>query len=119
MKTNPAPKIDAYRFGRLVVDGIAYDRDLILFPNGVQEDWSRQESHLLSIFDLSNILEDQPQVLIIGTGYWGSMKVPEEVLKELENRGIEPMILKSKQACAAYNQRFEQAHVVLAIHLTC
>ena len=119
MKTHPVPQIDDYRFGRVVIDGNEYRQDLILFPSGVQERWDRGESHLLSMSDLATVLENPPQVLIIGTGYWGSMKVPDEVLRELESRAVEPMILKSKQACEAYNQQTEQVHVVLAIHLTC
>jgi hypothetical protein len=119
MSANPVPKIEGYRFGSIIVDGITYRRDLILFPGGVQKYWRRQESHLLAMSDLITVLEDPPQVLIIGTGFFGSMKVPDEVLHELESRDIEPVILKSKQACAAYDQRAEQARVALAIHLTC
>lgn len=119
MSTTPVPKIEAYRFGSIIVDGITYRQDLILFPGRVQKGWWRKESHLLALSDLTTVLEDPPQVLIIGAGFFGSMKVPDEVLRELESRGIEPMVLKSKQACAAYNQRAEQVRVALAIHLTC
>ncbi|HEY70064.1 MAG TPA: hypothetical protein G4O08_05705 [Anaerolineae bacterium] len=119
MSTNPVPKIEAYRFGSIIVDGITYRRDVILFPESVQRDWHRKESHLLALSDLETVLEDPPQVLIIGAGFFGSMKVPDEVLRELESRGIEPVVLRSKQACAAYNQQAEQARVALAIHLTC
>ena len=44
--------IDSYEFGRIVVDGRAYSQDLILLPDGIQDSWWRQESHLLQIADL-------------------------------------------------------------------
>ena len=44
--------IDSYGFGRIVVDKMNYDADLIVFPDGVQPGWRRKEGHLLEWEDI-------------------------------------------------------------------
>jgi len=43
----PAPRIEAYRFGRISIDGRAYTGDLIICPDGIRTDWWRPEGHSL------------------------------------------------------------------------
>ena len=49
--------IDEYAFGRMVVDGKTYRKDLILLPEGIREDWWRDEGHSLSKADLTDVFE--------------------------------------------------------------
>lgn len=113
------PRVESFRFGRIIIDGRNYRRDLIIFPEGVNEDWSRVESHRLSVQDLAAVFEKAPQALIIGTGVFGSMKVAPETLSKLESQGIETLVFSSPDACDEYNRRREQERIALAIHLTC
>jgi hypothetical protein len=41
------PKIDSYKFGRIVIDGQAYSRDVIILPDRVIRDWWRDSGHIL------------------------------------------------------------------------
>lgn len=119
MTTRMPPQIDRFRFGRVVIDGQVFQRDLVVFPNGVRINWSRDDSHLLSVQDIDIVLEMAPQTLIIGTGVFKSMKVPPEALTNVNAAGIEVLILGSQQACDEYNRRRMEERTVLAVHLTC
>jgi hypothetical protein len=109
-----------YAFGRIDIDGTVYTSDVIIYPERVQERWWRQQGHRLSMDDLADVLRDPPQVLVIGTGYHGVMRVPAATLEALRARGIEPRVMKTREAVAELGRlRRESARVVAALHLTC
>jgi len=112
--------IESYGFGRIVVDGKEYTTDLIIFPDWVKAGWWRKEGHRLYIGDLEEVVEEQPEVLVVGTGYSGLLKVPAETKKYLEEEGIEIIIQPTKQACETYNKLIQSGKkAVAAFHLTC
>ena len=115
----PKPRIDAYNFGRIVIDGQVYRHDVILLPDRVLPNWWRVEGHSLFLEDLQQALNCSPQVLVIGLGKYSRMKVPEETRKQIEADGIRLLVLETGEACETYNQLREQEHVVAALHLTC
>jgi hypothetical protein len=113
-------QIDHYRFGRISIGGRDYDADVIIFPDHVQQQWRRREGHHLSQEDLKTVLADAPQLLVIGTGYYGRMQVPEEALESLRAEAIEVRVSNTSEAVAAFNRlQRECAHIVAALHLTC
>lgn len=111
--------IDEYEFGKIVVKGVSYDRDIIIYPDHVDKRWWRKEGHRLAIDDLSQIIEFKPEVLVVGTGYYGTMKVPEETRKFIESKGIELIIKETREACKVYNTISSKKKAVAALHLTC
>lgn len=114
-----APKIDSFQFGRIAIDGQHYTKDLIIFPDRVLSNWWREQGHSLSIVDLQAVLATPPQVLIIGTGVHGQMKVPTQTIAHLSQNNIQIISLKSEAACQHYNEIRSTHQVVLAIHLAC
>jgi hypothetical protein len=113
------PKVDDYRFGRVVIDGKAYRRDVIILPQGVQRNWRRFEGHSLAIEDLSWLPEKRPLTLIIGTGAYGLVNIPEETRRQIEAEGIRLLAAPTARACEAYNRLRIQGSVVAGLHLTC
>ena len=113
--------IENYRFGHIVINGNEYTSDVKIFSDHVMANWWRSSGHLLSISDIEDILRDPPEVLIIGTGSSGVMKVPEEVQKEVRKLGIELIVERTSDACNTYNEleNSKQKQVVAALHLTC
>lgn len=111
--------IDGYEFGRIVIDGKTYTQDLILTPEGVQADWWRLESHRLQLPDIAAALATKPQVLIVGTGQPGRLRVDPELSRYLAEQGIELVELPTAQACQRYNLLASRQRVVAAFHLTC
>jgi len=110
--------IESYLFGRMKVDGDVFDSDLIIFPEKVKSSWWRTEGHYLQMKDLGEILDYNPEVLIIGTGYFGRMDVADEVIKRLEETGIKYYIEKSSKAVEIFN-KIDSKKKVGAFHLTC
>ncbi|MCD6513660.1 MAG: hypothetical protein J7L07_01935 [Candidatus Odinarchaeota archaeon] len=113
------PKIEYYDFGRIVIDGKEYNHDVIIFPDKVKADWWRKEGHRLYLIDIEDVLNYRPEVLIVGTGYHGILKVSDEVRNKLKELGIELMVLKTSEAVKKYNEIAEKTKVVAALHLTC
>jgi hypothetical protein len=112
-------KIDSYAFGRIVVDGRAYTADLILLPDRVVEGWWRQEGHVLHVADLEAVLDATPEVLIVGQGAYGRMRVPDETARAVQNAGIELVVLPTGEAVERYNAQPAGQRVAAALHLTC
>jgi len=94
--------IESYKFGEIIINGKKYRSDLIIFEDYIYDSWWRKEGHNL-----------------IGTGYYGLMKVPLELIKYLESKNIEVIIKKTKDACDEYNTLHQRKNVVAAFHLTC
>lgn len=112
--------IEAYSFGRIRIDGREYESDVIVYPERVDDTWWRQQGHQLDVPDLAGVMAASPQILVIGTGYLGRMRVSPEALEALRARGIETRVSPTKRAVAEFNRlQREAARVVAALHLTC
>ncbi|MCD6368287.1 MAG: hypothetical protein J7L38_00650 [Thermoproteales archaeon] len=112
--------VEKYTFGKIVVDGREYHRDLIITPRRIIPNWWRRKGHDLSIEDLEEALTDGFSILVVGTGYHGFMNVSSKVIEELEKRGIKVIVENSREACKIFNRLSEKGEkVALAIHLTC
>jgi hypothetical protein len=113
-------RIDQYHFGHIDIEGDGYDADVIIFPDHVQERWWRKEGHRLAQEDLETVLAAKPEVLVVGTGYYGRMQVPEETLDVLRGAGIDVRVEKTGSAVEEFNRlQRECARIVAALHLTC
>jgi len=112
--------IRAYRFGRIDVDGHAYTSDVIITPERVVDTWWRREGHNLVVADLTDVIAAKPDIVVVGTGYFGRMAMSEEARHHLESQGIRLRVARTRQAVQAFNQLQDQrSRVVAALHLTC
>jgi len=69
--------------------------------------------------DLKEVLRERPDVLIVGTGYSGLMRVPNEVSDYVKTMEIELIAQSTKEACKTFNRLVQSRRVVAALHLTC
>lgn len=117
-----AKLIESYEFGEIIVDGKRYTNDLIIFPERIIDSWWRKEGHNVHIKDLEEIVGHlpKPEILILGTGYHGLVRVPNEIEEFLESHGIELVAQPTKEACRIFNKLLESnKQVAGAFHLTC
>ena len=112
-------RIESYGFGQMKINGVTYTRDLIVFEDDVKSDWWRIEGHRLHIEDLSYILKMKPEVLVVGTGYYGLMKIPPETERRLQAEGIKLIAKRTGEAYKIYNELSGSKRVAGAFHLTC
>ena len=111
--------IDSYSFGTIKIDGKKFTKDLIIFPDKINSNWRRKTGHLLAEDDIVETIDYKPEVLIIGTGASGLMKVDDRVKDKLKVLGAEFIIKKTSEAVMEYNGIYKDKKVVCALHLTC
>jgi len=112
-------RIEHYSFGKITIDGQTYTSDLIIYPDRVDASWWRKEGHNLQAEDLKDILNVKPDVLIIGTGAFGVMRVPKEITTQLEAKGFKVHAMRTGKAVDLFNDLQKDATVIAALHLTC
>jgi hypothetical protein len=112
-------KIDSYRFGQVRIEGQTYRADLIIYPDRIDAHWWRQEGHSLRPEDLSQVVEERPELLLVGTGRFGMMRIPRETNDFLASLGIALLAEDTEKACETFNGIEGEKKVVLALHLTC
>lgn len=112
--------IDAYEFGRIVIDGREYSGDCLILKGVVRPDWWRRESHRLQPEDLPAILGAKPAVLVVGCGASDRMTVSPATRQTLESSDIRLETLDTRRAVDRFNELAEQhTDVAGAFHLTC
>lgn len=115
--------MDSYSFGKMVIDGKTYTSDLIIFPDHkVDTSWWRVEGHLLQPEDLQELFKKKPEVLVIGTGHDGIMKVPGITVLALKEHGIEVHVARTGEAIKLFNnmeKEMPKKKIAAAFHLTC
>jgi len=112
--------IDSYQFGKIVIDGKAYNSDCLIIGDSIQPNWWRKRGHLLAVEDLQPIIAAKPSFLVIGCGASGMMKVSENIDQILPELGIELFTDNTQKAVAKFNELSGKAeNVAAALHLTC
>jgi hypothetical protein len=112
-------KIESYSFGKIVIDGVTFNRDLKLFPDRVLPNWWRKEGHFLECEDMDDVFSFEPEAIVIGTGMLGAMKVSKRVKDKCAEKGIELLIEKTEKAVKIFNQISGSKKTVGLFHLTC
>ncbi|MCF7858153.1 MAG: MTH938/NDUFAF3 family protein [Candidatus Cloacimonetes bacterium] len=112
-------KINSYSFGKIIIDDMIYNSDIIIFPDHIQQNWRRKKGHLLQVEDLEAILKIDSNTIIVGTGAYGLMKIHQEVLEEFKNRNINFVANKTGKAVEMYNKMYSHNNVSACLHLTC
>lgn len=114
--------IDDYQFGSIIIDGKTYKKDLLIYPDStIKTGWQRIEGHELAIDDLPDLLTIKPDIFIMGTGYYGVLKVLPETKEFFGDNNIELYIDKTGKAVELFN-RFvlqKEKRLMAGFHLTC
>ncbi|MCP4646922.1 MAG: hypothetical protein GY852_04195 [bacterium] len=110
--------IDSYDFGKIVIDGKEYEKDIIIVEGKVYPNWFRKQGHFLSTGDLGPILEAKIHTLLIGIGYNSVMRVGDDVREYCKEKKIKLIELGSRDAVKKCNEIMGKG-VAAGIHLTC
>jgi hypothetical protein len=115
-------KIESYRFGEIVIDGMRYTKDLKIIKGKIFGNWWRSQGHTLQLSDILDVVAARPSTLIVGTGAYGRMVLSPGLSEELESKGIRIEALPTEPAIKKFNElssRHGHEAVALAVHLTC
>jgi hypothetical protein len=113
-------EIDDYQFGEIEVDGKRYTGDIKIIAGSVISGWWRAEGHELASSDIEDILTEAPEILVVGMGLPGRMKVMDELRERLTANGISLIDEPTPGAVARFNRLARSGKKVAgAFHLTC
>jgi hypothetical protein len=69
---------------------------------------------------LGPALASKPEVIVVGTGYSGALRVPEETKSFLLEKGITVSIERTSKAVMLFNDlQKKKQNVIALLHLTC
>ncbi len=117
-------------FGWVRYGGERYDHDVYVDTEGNvhrrEKDLSRRKfgtSHRLAADEIERLLElcdEEPEVIVVGTGQNGVLTVTDEAREFCEERGIDLVDLRTPEAIERFNELKEEGKRVAAIiHTTC
>ena len=113
-------RIESYEFGRIWIDGREYRNDVIVFPDRVLPEWWRKDGHSLAMEDLGPVVISGPDLLIVGRGAYGVMRIPEETREALQKKQIQLIDETTEKAIQIFNKETERGSIAVgAFHLTC
>ncbi len=113
-------------FGRIVIDGVEYDYDVVIYPDGRVERRLKEiskkihgTSHKLDIEEIVNYLGNGEEVVIIGTGIYGMLGLTEDSKRLLSDLKLEYMELPTEEAVRKYLEISSRKRVLGVFHITC
>lgn len=110
-------------FGRLEVEGVEYDYDLVIERGEVRKRHkgpSKAYRHEFGHTPLSaeELLPWHGGKLYIGTGTYGRLPIMPEVHAEAKRRGVELLALPTEALCREL-VHYQRAEINAVLHLTC
>ncbi len=112
--------IEKYQFSSITINGKTYNTDVIVTPKSVSENWWREDGHKLTLSDIEKVLKSEPEVVVIGTGQDGKMRIMPEVLDYVKKNKIDFIAKNTNGAVEEYNKlEKESVQVIGCFHLTC
>ena len=115
-------RIEAFSFGRVRIDDVAYEDDIVIDRGEVRTRRKKPSKKYRDGFGHTPLScdEDIPwkcRTLVVGTGAYGSLPVMDEVRQEAKRRKVELVVLPTAEAIERLNKGLEKTNAVL--HITC
>ena len=113
-------RIDSTKFGSITIDGRTYhDKDnYIISWDGETIGLHTAERHLFGKPELERMLKKNPEMIVVGIGVSGLLRVSDEVRSLCREKGIKFVEMISREAIVKFNENLDK-RVVAFIHVTC
>jgi hypothetical protein len=116
--------IDRTEFGSITIDGNTYDHDVVIRLSGKVEKRRKKlskaeygTSHIISKAEARATFEDGCDVLIIGSGQDGNVRLSLEASAYFDKKGCRVALLPTPEAISAFNR--SRGHKIGLMHVTC
>lgn len=115
------------KFGMIKFSGKEYPYDIIIHTDENVEkrnkDLSRRKygtSHILSAEEITYLLDEDPEILIVGLGQSGMLKIDKDTVELLYSKNVKLMDSPTPKAIEKFNKFKNQGKKLAAvIHITC
>lgn len=108
--------INSTSFGSITVDNKTYNHDIWIFTDKTIQ--KRDRNHEFTLEEFNIITKDAPEVLIIGTGQYGVVKINEEVIKAAKEKNIQLIYDKTPIIIKEFN-KIKDKRIAAVFHTTC
>lgn len=116
--------IDRSEFGSITIDGKTFEHDVIIHLSGKVEKRRKKlskeqygTSHIISKAEAKAVFEDGCDLLIIGSGQEGNVRLSEEASDYFKKKGCRVLVQPTPVAIGSFNQSREQK--IGLMHVTC
>ena len=107
-------------FGSMTILGKCYEKDLKIIDGNVVANWWRNRGHFVDENDIADILDNKPDMLVVGTGIYGAVQIVDSLKAILPENNIQLIAKPTPEAAAKFNRLLsENKKVAGAFHLTC
>ena len=111
-------KIDHYEFGKIVVNGQAYEHDIVIMSDGSIQA-GPDDMHYVLLPELERVINTPGiKILLIGTGAEGSGLLRKKLAKVVKEKGIKLEMMLTKDAVKMLNETSREGLVAM-LHLNC
>jgi hypothetical protein len=112
--------VDEYSFGRIVIDGKEYTKDIVIHDGTIEKRDKKKSKHLKSQYGHTPLTPEENipwnhKRLIVGTGAYGKLPVVRGVKDEARKKMVKLEIMPTKKALTHLND----ADTNMILHLTC
>ncbi len=114
----PMPMIDRFEYGTIVIEGTIHHSDVMILPDGRVEALRLAERSVLRAKDVSKIIKAKPEVIILGRGTAGNLRLGPEVESRLQQAGIELQSYRTHKAIETYRELRNQRKTAAVLHIT-
>lgn len=113
-ESNSAVTVRHIEKGSIKVGAELITDNVILFRDSIQYGWSVDDPGALTENDFADLIAEQPEIVIFGTG-WKTSLPPRELVFALARRGIGFETMDTPAACRTFNILVSEDRDVAAI----
>ncbi|WP_321419500.1 MTH938/NDUFAF3 family protein [uncultured Methanomethylovorans sp.] len=118
------PNIDATQFGSMVVEGVTFEKDIVIRLDGDVRKRKKKlskkvygTSHKISLAEAKNVYDKGAEKLIIGSGQQGVVKLSKKADEYFKKKDCDVELLPTPEAIVKWNEA--EGKVIGLFHLTC
>jgi hypothetical protein len=116
--------IDYSEFGSITIDGKTYDHDVVIGLSGRIRKRKKKlskrlygSSHIVSEAEAEAVFEKGCDLLIVGSGQDGNVRLSPEAQAYFDKRGCPVLLQPTQEAIRSFNQY--QGQKIALMHVTC
>ncbi len=112
--------INSIEFGSITVDSKIYSHDVVVSWDGKIKEAKTFVRHVFGRDEFEELIKKNPEVIVVGTGDPGFLRVSGEIGMLCKQKNIELIEITSKRAIEKFNENIKKGKKVIAfIHVTC
>lgn len=117
--------INSTQFGSITINNNKYSQVLIIGDEIKERDYKKLSelfgtSHETGDWEIDELIKNNPEIIIIGTGQDGVMSVSQKLAKKVREKEIELVAAPTPEAIVIYNDEIKAGSRVNALmHTTC